>query len=455
MDAMKTPLGGTSSANPGLLEFGASWNSALRMVKFTKWAWTIGQPERLRHPRSACSSTAPAGRFRPTIPICGVGLIGLLAAAPFAGGAEEADAPLPPGAQIVWELSKAYRETTPTRERICLNGLWRWQPAMPTADPVPTNRWGFFKVPGSWPGITDYMQKDSQTVHVHPAWKETRLREVTAAWHQREFTVPSEWTGRRIALSAEYLNSFAAVYVDGRKAGELHFPAGEVDLTDICQPGARHVLSLLVVALPLKGVMLSYTDSASAREVRGSVARRGLCGDVFLVSTPRAARLADVRVTTSVRQGEITLDTALQDLPAGQSWTLAARVTDRGGVVKEFQSEPFKSEQMKAGRFAFTEKWLPDKRWDLHTPQHQFDLHLSLRNAAGAVADALPPVRRAIGSGFETKTITLSCGKLTTGVTVPQWSSILMLRNLKSPETYFQAAFRIQSPWSIKNPPGR
>jgi hypothetical protein len=37
---------------------------------------------------------------------------------------------------------------------------------------------------------------------------------------------------------------------------------------------------------------------------------------------------------------------------------------------------------------------------------------------------------------------------------VPQWSAILMLRNLKSPETYFQAAFRIQSPWSIKNPNG-
>jgi hypothetical protein len=74
--------------------------------------------------------------------------------------------------------------------------------------------------------------------------------------------------------------------------------------------------------------------------------------------------------------------------------------------------------------------------------------------SAGIGLDALPPVREAIGSGFETKTITLSCGKLTTGVTVPQWSSILMLRNLKSPETYFQAAFRVQSPWSIKNPNG-
>jgi len=74
--------------------------------------------------------------------------------------------------------------------------------------------------------------------------------------------------------------------------------------------------------------------------------------------------------------------------------------------------------------------------------------------AAGIGLEALPPVRKAIGSGFDTKTITLSCGKLTTGVTVAQWSAILMLRNLKSPETYFQAAFRVQSPWSIKNPNG-
>ncbi len=74
--------------------------------------------------------------------------------------------------------------------------------------------------------------------------------------------------------------------------------------------------------------------------------------------------------------------------------------------------------------------------------------------SAGIGLDALPPVRSAIKTGFETKTIALSCGKLTTGVTVPQWSSILMLRNLKSPETYFQAAFRVQSPWSIKNPNG-
>ena len=85
---------------------------------------------------------------------------------------------------------------------------------------------------------------------------------------------------------------------------------------------------------------------------------------------------------------------------------------------------------------------------------HDYKVVVAAGASAGIGLEALPPVRKAIGSGFETKTITLSCGKLTTGVTVPQWSSILMLRNLKSPETYFQAAFRVQSPWSIKNPNG-
>ena len=85
---------------------------------------------------------------------------------------------------------------------------------------------------------------------------------------------------------------------------------------------------------------------------------------------------------------------------------------------------------------------------------HDYDVLTVAGTGAGIGLDALPPVCKAIGSGHESKTITLSCGKLTTGVTVPQWSSILMLRNLNSPETYFQAAFRVQSPWSIKNPNG-
>ena len=79
-------------------------------------------------------------------------------------GDDGSDVRLPKGVKAVWELDKAYRETTPTRERICINGLWRWQPALDEPEQVPRGNWGYFKVPGCWPGITDYMQKDCQTV---------------------------------------------------------------------------------------------------------------------------------------------------------------------------------------------------------------------------------------------------------------------------------------------------
>ena len=73
---------------------------------------------------------------------------------------------------------------------------------------------------------------------------------------------------------------------------------------------------------------------------------------------------------------------------------------------------------------------------------------------AGIGVAALEPVLNALCNPLETKTITLSCGKLTTGVTVKPWTGVFMLRNLKSPETYFQTAFRVQSPWTITDSRG-
>src|SRR5262249_11642113 len=155
------------------------------------------------------------------------------------------------------------------------------------------------------------IQEDSQTLHAHPNWRNTDVRRLTAAWYQRECEIPADWTGRRIALAAEYVNSFAVLFVDGKKAGEIRFPAGEVDLHTACNTGNKQWLSLVVVALPLQGVLLSYSDTNSAREVKGNVERRGLCGDVWLVSTPVGPRITDVQVNTSVRKGEINISAAL------------------------------------------------------------------------------------------------------------------------------------------------
>ncbi len=87
-----------------------------------------------------------------------------------------------------------------------------------------------------------------------------------------------------------------------------------------------------------------------------------------------------------------------------------------------------------------------------NTFYHDYNIIVAAGNAAGMGVEALPPVLNAMDNPLESKSITLSCGKLTTGVSVKPWSGIFMLRNSSSPETYFQAAFRVQTPWAIKNP---
>lgn len=59
---------------------------------------------------------------------------------------------------------------------------------------------------------------------------------------------------------------------------------------------------------------------------------------------------------------------------------------------------------------------------------------------------SLAAVRKAIAENE--KTITLSVGQLTTGVTVPEWTGVIMLCNMTSPAQYMQAAFRAQNPYS-------
>ena len=87
-----------------------------------------------------------------------------------------------------------------------------------------------------------------------------------------------------------------------------------------------------------------------------------------------------------------------------------------------------------------------------NTFYHDYEIVVAAGTSAGIGVEALPPVLNAMDNPLETKTITLSCGKLTTGVSVKPWTGIFMLRNSSSPETYFQAAFRVQTPWAIKNP---
>ncbi len=208
------------------------------------------------------------------------------------------------------------QQTSPTRERISLNGDS-----------------GALRIPEPWP----------------------RSTRGNTARYERSVAIPMEWTDRRITLSADCINSYAEVFVDGTKAGEMRYPCGEVDLTSSCRPGQTHAIAMQVVAMPLKAVMLSYSDSAAAKTVEGTVQRRGIVGDVYLNSMPSGPRIAGVKVETSVRRWEIAVEASLEGAENGGPYRLVARVDG-----KEFTGA--------APRI--TAPWHPEKLWDIHTPQN-------------------------------------------------------------------------------------
>jgi len=84
-----------------------------------------------------------------------------------------------------------------------------------------------------------------------------------------------------------------------------------------------------------------------------------------------------------------------------------------------------------------------------NTFYQDYEIIVCAGNKALIGVKSLGPVRKKMSEPLQSKTITLSCGKLTTGVTVKPWTGVFMLRNTTSPETYFQTAFRVQSPWTV------
>ena len=75
-----------------------------------------------------------------------------------------------------------------------------------------------------------------------------------------------------------------------------------------------------------------------------------------------------------------------------------------------------------------------------NTFYHDYTINVCAGTGAGIGAAALEPVQKSMRDPLESKTITLSCGKLTTGVTVKPWTGIFMLRNLVQPGNLFSGS---------------
>ena len=307
----------------------------------------------------------------------------------------KADAPLPAGADPQpWSLDDAWRQTTAARERVCLNGLWGFRPVVrgEAAERVPAagDCWGWFKVPGIWPGGSRELTGGAQDVWLAP-WLEERggAAGFEQAWYKRRFAVPKSWEGRRVALEFTMLQTHAKAFVNGAPCGELWYPGGELELTGKLRPGEEQELALLVTARPLSAERNAFMAPDRIVTDKASVKLKGLTGDLFLCAMPRGARLSDAQVITSVRERSVTFAAEAAGLGPGR-YRLRAEVEGCGEPRRVFESGPLAPDA--SGALRFTAPWADAKQWDTDTPQNRYTAALTLADESGRTLDALTPV---------------------------------------------------------------
>jgi len=264
------------------------------------------------------------------------------------------------------------------RSELTLNGSWRFQPASGAAsrEPVPA-AWGAIAVPGNW--------KDGKvvTAGTGETWAAWKPDEAPAAWYERTIAIPAEWSGRAVVLDIDRVSTDAVVYVDGKPAGDVRWPAGRVDLTGLVTPGTEATLRLRVLAVDDRTEVTHFMGYVDEPKSKANLDHRGIIGDgLKLLTQPRGARIDGVFVRPSTRQQKVDLDIELTGVAAaGEAEVVAEMLDETGAVERTFATQltvPATGDTVRTVTVSFP--WTDPRRWDLRQP-NRYTLRLTVAGA--------------------------------------------------------------------------
>ena len=268
----------------------------------------------------------------------------------------------------------------PRRGVVCLNGVWKFMPAAGPASEKPLDGgWGWQRVPGVW-------EPRAVGEGLGEAWVDFS-RETPAGWYHRDLAVPAQWNGRAVALDFRRVSTDAIVFVDGKEAGRVEWPAGEVDVTPFVTPGKTHNLLVKVVAVASTEEFTRFMGMAPGQSYteKPRLQGRGLMGDVLLASRPKGARLTDCFVKTSVRKNEFAVEASYAGLAKAGRVSLVATVKNaEGKVVQSFNQNV--NAAAGDGVLHAAWPWRDPVLWDTDNP-HLYTLELAAK--ADGLDDAM------------------------------------------------------------------
>lgn len=277
--------------------------------------------------------------------------------------APAAEAPVPAGEKLAWG-QEPLEVLSAVRERVCLNGVWRFAPAGRQAPAANDEGWGYIRVPGDWrnvptaPGIT--------VAGKGPLWQGFDGNEVDRAWYERTIKVPAGWAGRAVIVELQRVSTDALVYANGTECGRVSWPAGEVDISRAVKPGEEATLRILVAAAKEDADATAILEGKRG-PVRANLASRGLIGDVMLSCRPAGPHVSDVFIQPSTRRKELALTVELAGIAEAGTVKLMAHLLDGEKEEKRFITE-VKVDPALVQTVRVAWPWPNPRLWDLGQP---------------------------------------------------------------------------------------
>ncbi len=263
-----------------------------------------------------------------------IGIIGLILfqLCTWTGAAQEFPGEFAPEHGMVSDPEQSYRA------EICLNGRWQFQPVSipdtwirnqgnpPRLSQPVDDGWSEtpIKIPSPWnvntwgngrnvgPGTNHLYWPDSVYYPSYPQlWDQVEM-----AWLRREFTVPSDWAGRRIMLHFEAVAGDCEIRINQKPAGN-HFDKYlpfELDITDLVTIGQVHELLVGVRAHSLFNIQSKKYPKMGLSYPCGSQTERlaGIWQDIFLLGLP-SVRITDTFIKPLVDQNRLELDITIRN----------------------------------------------------------------------------------------------------------------------------------------------
>ncbi len=289
------------------------------------------------------------------------------------------DAVWPTKAKVLWG-SEPVQSQNSKRARISLNGPWKFSPAQSDrgqANVAPEKGWGYIQVPGNWRRNEDMLEAGKG-----PQWAGFDGSKLSGAWYERTFKIPADWNGSYISIDFERVSTDATFWVNDKPAGQVNWPEGELDITNLVKAGEEVTLRAFVVATIDEGEAIVMMGTAPGQNwtAKKELQSGGIVGNVTLQRRPRGAYVSDVFVQPSTRQKQLKVDFELSGVTQDRPVELVVSLRDENGKEEKRFTQTVNVKAAATQRVPVSWTWENPRLWDVDQP-NLYTLHLSAKGA--------------------------------------------------------------------------